>query len=301
MTLGLAACGGKYDVGSGETGGQAGEGGADDPGSGGSSTGGAAGTSNEGGTAGVSTGGFAGAAIGGTAGVSAGGSSGMDACRPAEGLPGYTAATADVVWDRLCTFFYGGPREPFAPLPETTTVPWVREMVLAILRERNPDDGRAPAGLENFMRSWAGFDDDESVEFWAREFVHPMGNFSGFFASVDDRVSFVSDRDFLVSHPGPTVRGAQMRRNFLCGEVSPPPDDSGIHGGPLMVPPGVTRRQAMEEAKSSPACAGCHSLLDPLGFSLEHYDALGDYRTTENGQPIDSSGSYDGEGDCAHW
>ena len=46
------------------------------------------------------------------------------------------------------------------------------------------------------------------------------------------------------------------------------------------------------------SCAGCHSLIDPLGFSLENYDPIGQYRTEElNGLPVDSSGSIAGLGD----
>jgi len=63
---------------------------------------------------------------------------------------------------------------------------------------------------------------------------------------------------------------------------------------PVTVPPEKTRRQAVEENVADASCQGCHSLIDPLGFSLEHYDTLGDYRTTENGLPIDSSGNYEG-------
>ena len=49
-----------------------------------------------------------------------------------------------------------------------------------------------------------------------------------------------------------------------------------------------------------PKCAGCHTLFDPLGLALEHFDPIGKYRDTENGLPIDATGtmgtnSFDGE------
>jgi len=49
-------------------------------------------------------------------------------------------------------------------------------------------------------------------------------------------------------------------------------------------------RQRMEQHRANPVCATCHARMDPLGFALENFDALGKWRTTEGGTPIDSSG-----------
>ena len=49
-------------------------------------------------------------------------------------------------------------------------------------------------------------------------------------------------------------------------------------------------RERMAEHRANPACAGCHKLMDPVGFSLENYDAVGRWRTAEDGKPIDASG-----------
>jgi hypothetical protein len=45
----------------------------------------------------------------------------------------------------------------------------------------------------------------------------------------------------------------------------------------------------------APTCAACHAYMDPLGFALESFDAIGAYRTTDNGLPIDTTGELDGE------
>jgi len=50
-------------------------------------------------------------------------------------------------------------------------------------------------------------------------------------------------------------------------------------------------RERIAEHRANPACAGCHNVMDPLGFSLENYDAVGRWRTSEENLPIDSSGS----------
>ncbi len=50
-------------------------------------------------------------------------------------------------------------------------------------------------------------------------------------------------------------------------------------------------RERLAEHRSNPACASCHRLMDPLGFALENYDAVGRWRGGEEGMPIDASGS----------
>jgi hypothetical protein len=49
-------------------------------------------------------------------------------------------------------------------------------------------------------------------------------------------------------------------------------------------------RQRMEEHRANPACASCHKMMDPIGFSLENFDGIGKWRTRESGQKLDSSG-----------
>jgi hypothetical protein len=58
--------------------------------------------------------------------------------------------------------------------------------------------------------------------------------------------------------------------------------------------PNMTTRQKLERATSSEPCAACHALFDPLGFALEHFDSIGQYRATEGGLAIDATGALDG-------
>jgi hypothetical protein len=53
-------------------------------------------------------------------------------------------------------------------------------------------------------------------------------------------------------------------------------------------------RERMEQHRNSPVCASCHSRMDPLGFALEHYDAVGRFRQTDRGASIDSTIKYNG-------
>lgn len=92
----------------------------------------------------------------------------------------------------------------------------------------------------------------------------------------------------------PTLRGKFMRDALLCTPIPPPPGDVDVV---LDEPPAdmpMTKRQRLEMHRTSPACAGCHSQMDPLGLPFETFDAIGRYRTTERGLPIDPSGEFNG-------
>ncbi|RYZ01843.1 MAG: DUF1592 domain-containing protein [Myxococcales bacterium] len=85
----------------------------------------------------------------------------------------------------------------------------------------------------------------------------------------------------------PVRRGEFVFSRFMCGEVPSPPMDI-----PSLPPdmPGLTLRERTELHRSNPSCAACHSLMDPLGFGLENFDAIGRYRSQDAGDTIDSSG-----------
>lgn len=92
----------------------------------------------------------------------------------------------------------------------------------------------------------------------------------------------------------PTLRGQFMRESLTCLPVpAPPPDvDTMLEDPPAGVV--LTRRERLAQHQTEPACAGCHALMDPLGFTLENFDAIGRYRTLDNGKPVDASGDVDG-------
>jgi hypothetical protein len=91
----------------------------------------------------------------------------------------------------------------------------------------------------------------------------------------------------------PVVRGTAVMRQLFCNE--PPPI-------PAMVPPlpaadqsaAKTTRERFEQHTSVAFCSACHRMFDPMGYAFEHYDAIGRYRTEENGTPVDSSGAIVG-------
>lgn len=90
-----------------------------------------------------------------------------------------------------------------------------------------------------------------------------------------------------------TLRGHFVRVNLLCHTVPPPPVNVNTA---LPEPSGTARtlRDRVGEHLSSPACAGCHSLMDPIGLGLEHFDGLGRFRTMDNDALINPAGDLDG-------
>lgn len=93
-------------------------------------------------------------------------------------------------------------------------------------------------------------------------------------------------------HNSPTRRGVFISENFLC-QMPPPPPDGVVTSLPTD-DPNLTTRQKLEQFTSSEPCRGCHADFDPLGFALEHFDPIGQYRATEGGLTIDATGALDG-------
>jgi hypothetical protein len=95
------------------------------------------------------------------------------------------------------------------------------------------------------------------------------------------------------------IRGYWTLANLIGVEPPPPPpnvpalpprDPDAAGNG---VPPSM--REMLEEHRSNPACQGCHRLMDPIGFALETFDAVGRFRVTDDGATIDPTGTlYDG-------
>jgi hypothetical protein len=86
----------------------------------------------------------------------------------------------------------------------------------------------------------------------------------------------------------PVHRGVYVREQVLCTPLPPPPPDAMV-----VAPdpdPNLTTREQFAIHSSEPACAGCHRLIDPLGFAFENFDAVGAWRDTQNDRLIDTSG-----------
>ena len=117
------------------------------------------------------------------------------------------------------------------------------------------------------------------------------------------KVPFADEAGGVLTHPlllagrayrdasSPIHRGVFLARSVLGRRLKPPP----VAVAPLAAElnPDLTTRERVALQTKPAACANCHSLINPLGFALEAFDAAGRFRTTERNKPIDASGWYE--------
>jgi hypothetical protein len=110
---------------------------------------------------------------------------------------------------------------------------------------------------------------------------------------LEGRVGILNQAAFLATYANaheshPVFRGVAIARRVVCL-----PLDSPASFDLTVVPPAPdptkTTRQRFSVHPADSICAGCHDIIDPFGFSFEHFDGMGAYRAQENGQDVDSS------------
>jgi hypothetical protein len=123
------------------------------------------------------------------------------------------------------------------------------------------------------------------------------------------RISFgAGQRCGVLTHPyllsafsyqkmtSPIHRGVFLTRNIVGRSLKPPPMAMTFKDADFA--PNLTMREKVSQLTQPSACQSCHSVINPLGFSLEQFDAVGRFRTSEHDKPIDSASDYmtdDGE------
>jgi hypothetical protein len=142
-----------------------------------------------------------------------------------------------------------------------------------------------------------------SNETWLNEQLARHYEVSGVYGTHFRRVTLTDENRFGIlgkaavlavtsytTRTSPTVRGKFLLENILAAPVpAPPPNIPALEAS---VPEGkiVPVREMLEAHRANAVCASCHSRMDPLGLSLENFDAIGQWRTTDAGKPIDASG-----------
>ncbi|NRA43925.1 MAG: DUF1592 domain-containing protein [Oligoflexales bacterium] len=118
----------------------------------------------------------------------------------------------------------------------------------------------------------------------------PSGNIQH---AANQRMGILTSGAFLASHSkaqstGMPLRGAYFLEEILCSPLPPVPADISADAASGSF---TTTREFFENTHANrPECSSCHTILDPVGASFEHYDPIGKYRTLENGYPINASG-----------
>ena len=126
---------------------------------------------------------------------------------------------------------------------------------------------------------------------------------SGVYGSHFRRVTLTDENRFgllgkasvlaATSYPtrtSPTIRGKWLLENILAAPIPPPlPNVAALEASNKGSKP-LSVREMLEMHRTDPVCASCHARMDPLGFSLENFDAVGQWRTTDAGTAINASG-----------
>jgi hypothetical protein len=204
-------------------------------------------------------------------------------------------APEDVVLGRIFQFLNDSHDIPSGIAVAQVTPAWAATVAAGILDDQFTRGAEA-RGLARFLSSWLNVRADSdaglpAARTWARKLLEPNATLTTLFAgptSDPHRKGIFTDQQVLSLRSDISVRGYWFYTHLFCGDplLHPP-------GIPASQPPkpGSTRRQARETEVASPLCMACHKAIDPPGFSLEHFDALGNYREMDNGQPVDSAGT----------
>ncbi len=122
-----------------------------------------------------------------------------------------------------------------------------------------------------------------------RRYTFPPGSVRGGLLGQGSILTLTS----YSTRTSPVLRGKWVLENLLSAAPPPPPPNipalktEGKQAGETL-----TMREAMTQHRASPACATCHARMDPIGFAMENFDAVGRWRDTDGGSPIDASGVF---------
>ena len=123
---------------------------------------------------------------------------------------------------------------------------------------------------------------------WFRRVTLPEGNPRGGLLGQGSILTITS----YANRTSPVLRGKWVLENLLAAPPPPPPPNvpalkvEGSEPGRML-----TMREAMVQHRANPACAGCHARMDPIGFAMENFDAIGKWRDRDSFNPIDASGA----------
>ena len=193
-------------------------------------------------------------------------------------------------WFRLSKLIWGAQGHAAPELPTPLSYPQAGKLADAAIDQALAETQGIP-GVEAFVRSSLRVDPATTplLGDWNAALSRGPALDALLGLRLDgQRVGAFTEPAFLKTQPTISWRGTVLFEALFAQQM--PPEPPG--GAPFMPPAGLTRREGLAEAASSPACAGCHHLIDPLGWSLENYDQDGKYVTSDAGQPVDASGRY---------
>jgi len=99
----------------------------------------------------------------------------------------------------------------------------------------------------------------------------------------------------VATRTSPVFRGKWIMTNFFNAPPPPPPADVPALEASIADDTPHSVRERLEQHRKDPVCAGCHAIIDPPGLALENFDAIGRWRDTDSGQPVDATTTLPGD------
>jgi hypothetical protein len=177
------------------------------------------------------------------------------------------------------------------PTFSTALQPVIQQEALSFVREVSVVEG---GGIEALLTSPFTFVNEQTADFYG-----VSGSFGSQLQKVpldpEQRAGFLTQIGFLSKYgsqtqSNPILRGVHISLDFLCSNLPAPPPN--IPPVPELKPNQTNRERFAELTKNAP-CNSCHeTLINPLGFAFENYDAVGQWRDMDNGKPVDATSMY---------
>ncbi|HEY9462495.1 MAG TPA: DUF1592 domain-containing protein, partial [Vicinamibacterales bacterium] len=179
-----------------------------------------------------------------------------------------------------------------------TKFPWFDDNLrTAIVRETElflDDQLKADRGIAELLTSDSTFLNEQLARHYG---------ISGVYGSHFRRVTLADENRWgllgkasvlaVTSYPtrtSPTIRGKWLLENILAAPVPPPPPNANANLDESKLGKTTTVREMLEQHRANPVCASCHARMDPIGFSLENFDAVGQWRTMDGDTTINATG-----------
>ncbi|MEO8214111.1 MAG: DUF1588 domain-containing protein, partial [Myxococcales bacterium] len=150
--------------------------------------------------------------------------------------------------------------------------------------------------LDRLLRAPRTFADGDLARFYGDP-VPTQPGFQPVTPQAGRSAGLLTQGAFLATHAkanqtSPVLRGKFVRTQLFCAPPPPPPPNLVIT--PPSVNPRFSTRERFQQHTADPFCASCHTLMDPIGFAFEHFDAAGRWRDTDGDKPVDAEGTLTG-------
>ncbi len=149
--------------------------------------------------------------------------------------------------------------------------------------------------LETLLTADYAFMNEELASFYGDDVLDSVSGpeFRQVQVDPERRAGLLTSAGLMATHANlnqssPVFRGKFVREQLMCNTLPLPPNDLVIE--PPQLDPNKTTKEQFEEIGANPACAGCHTLMNPIGFVFEHYDGIGLWRDQQSGKNIDATG-----------